>query len=420
MLRATCRALEANLKEISLLDEDTILIPNNTLFVAITLPKYFGQLNGANWSLWMRDKTPRAQPYPPAAQNTVQEQPETASVAAIMNPSPSVQPPLEAGKDAFENWVRTELAAIWSRLPSEKEPLAAAKSGPSQSVPDSRRMVAHHSYQMNQADGYGSVPSGSLPKPHIDARGFEALLFDSETAPPYDPFGALTSAAGQPAFSPSPDYGFGANPGIPQAQADPDGQAALEWSFPQAYPQENGSADILQAAGTSSAHQQIPTAEGSFPTWPVDFEFGSAPSPSQAPTRTKPSNHRADSVFVVASPVLPHSPGPDVGANPDNHRAQTDPDGQTAPGPSQQARLQEHDSADMSQAAGTSSGHQHSPITEASLFNWLDSYFGSVSGAQAPTSTKVPNRLGTPVSFVANKAKPKTRNHGLQAQNQPD
>lgn len=372
----------------------------------------------------MRDKTPRAQPYHPAAQSTVQEQPETASVAAIVDPGPSAQPHLEARMDELENRLRTELAAIRSRLPSEKEPLAAAERGPSQSVPDSRRMVAHDSYQMNQADGYGSIPGGSLPKPQIYARGFEALLFDRDTVPPYHPIvGAPTSAAEQPAVSQSPDCGFGANPGIPQAQTYPDGQAALEWPFPQAYPQENGSVDILQTAGMSYGHQQSPTTEGSFPTWPVDFEFGSAPSSSQAPTRAKPSNRLADSVFFVATPALPHSPDSDVGANPDIPHAQTDPDGQTAPGPSQQACLQENDSSNMLQAVGMSSGHQQSLTVDALLPPWMTigAYFGSApSPPQAPTNTKLSNRRGSPVSFVATKAKPKTQNHRPQAQNQPD
>ncbi|KAG8915352.1 hypothetical protein FRC00_005434 [Tulasnella sp. 408] len=158
MLGATCRALRDNLKEIVPLDDDGIMIPNNRILAAITLPKYFGQLNGANWSLWMRDKTPRAQPNHPATQNIVQEQPETAGVAVINGPGPPAQPHLEARLHELENQLRTTnsgLAAIRSRLPSEKEPLASVGRGPSPSVPEPRPMVPHDPYQMNQADGSG-------------------------------------------------------------------------------------------------------------------------------------------------------------------------------------------------------------------------------------------------------------------------
>lgn len=297
----------------------------------------------------------------------------------------------------------------------EKEAVASEVSGPSQWVPDSGPKVAHDTSQMNQANGYG----GSLLKPQTDARGFEApqgFIFYQETAPPgYDPVSTPTSAAGQTALLHSPDYTIGTNSDIAQARTDTNGPTAPGGSFQQACPQENDSSDMPQAAGTSAGHQQSPTADALLSTW-FDFDFGSAPSAPHAATRTEPSSHLADTVSFAATPALPHSPDNDVGANPGIPRAQTHADGQTAPGgPFQQAWLQENDSTNMPQAAGTSSGHQQSLIAEALFSPRLGSYFGlAPSAPQASTRPKPSNHASPSVSSVAPKPNPNTFNHGTQ------
>lgn len=332
---------------------------------------------GANWSLWVRDKTPRA-------------------------PSPSPQPDLEARVDELENQLRTtnsELSAIRSKekdtrdlalntqsevdvlrglicqwIGMERGAVASAGNGPSQFVLDSGPKVAHDPLQMNQANGYGGIPNGSKLKPQTDARGFEApmgFISYQETAPPrYDPVGTPTSAAGQCTLLHSPDYSVGENSDIPQAQTDTKGQTAPGRPSQPACPRENDSSGKSQAAGTSSGHQELPTADALLSSW--------------------------WSLYSVAFP----SP--------------TDADGRTAPGgPSQQAFPEENGFTDMRQAEGTSSGQ--GPTVEALHSLQLGFHFGVPSSApQASTRPKPSGHSTSSVTYVAPKPNPDTFNHGPQ------
>ncbi|KAG9051159.1 hypothetical protein FS837_011274 [Tulasnella sp. UAMH 9824] len=223
------RALGECPKEIMRLDEDTILIRNNEEFFASVLGKYFVGLKGANWTLWVRGKaTPQA-------------------------PSRSAQSDLETRVEELEDQQRTtssELSLVFQCIAMQNQAVASAGSGPSQSGPGS---------------GHGGIPNGPPPEPQTDAHGLEApqgVLLDIETAPPYHLDGAPTAAAGQPTVPQSPDHGFGADLGIPQAGTYPDGQTTPGGPFQQPWLLGNDSANMPQAAGTSFEHQRSPTPEG--------------------------------------------------------------------------------------------------------------------------------------------------------------
>ncbi|KAG9051158.1 hypothetical protein FS837_011273 [Tulasnella sp. UAMH 9824] len=295
------------------LDDDTLLIRDVTNFFAHALRQYFGGIRGVNWSLWVRNRK-AARSNDPAPQNTVQEQPPTASVpvAAIMAYLPSAQPDLEARVDELQNELNTtnsELSATKSKLKEtqqfacntqievnelrgfvlqwiamQTQAVASAGSGPSQSVPDSEPgLLAHSPSQMHQAGGHGGTHDGSPLKPKTGAN--EALQGVLETAaPPYIP-NDHTFAAGQPDHSRSYGGGFDANPSIAQPYVG--GHTTAGETVSHVFLMHDGPSTMPQGASTSSAHQQSSAFAADAPD-SSQYNFSSSSHPP--PTRTPPGN----------------------------------------------------------------------------------------------------------------------------------